>query len=755
MTAALLDGVRVVEIAGARGADAGRYLASLGADVVCVGEPRSAAVDLGKRFAAAARLDALLSDADIVIGCEPEDFRGGGRLDRARLDGMNPRLVSVSLTAFGVEGPYAGHAGPEIVVSAMGGALGVTGYDDRPPVKEALDACGFHAEMMAAAGAMMALNAVEQGAAGQHVDISVHEVAASRMTSGILAWQFDHRLLERTGAALSYGKARVRCVWDLKDGAVFHSLMTGRFGAPANAALSAWMTEAGFDNPMKDVDWVKYDRSALDAETRAVWEATMDAFFQSVSKDEMRVDGRRRGINACVVNEPLDVLADAQLAARDFWADADGVKAPGRFVRVVENSSPAERGKYGEAGMGGLPPQAVAGSLAGVRVLDFSWALVGSITTKLLADHGAEVVKVESASRPCLSRIDVQVRASKRGSFDDKPWFIHMNTGKQSLRLNMKHPAAREVIDPLLDWADVVVENFSPGTMASLGLDYATLSKRRPDIIMVSGSVFGQTGPLAKEWGVDGTGAALSGRLALTGWPDRTPISPSSVPYGDVVLPPVMAAAAVAALSHRRKTGKGAHIDASMYEVCVQQMAPAIHAAQTGPSPVRAGNVDDGAVLQGVFLAGSHWLAVRVEDEAAWERLGRLVGGEWAGPADMLSAARRRETEAHIRFWLEHHEPWDAMALLQGAGIAAGVVQTAADIVDRDPQLKLRGMLADADNPVLGRFAHQGSPVHLARTPATIRTAPALGEHTDAICTRIAGMTPERVAALRADGLFE
>jgi crotonobetainyl-CoA:carnitine CoA-transferase CaiB-like acyl-CoA transferase len=352
MSASLLEGVRVVEVAGARGAAAGRFLASLGADVVCVGEQRDAASDLGKRFAGLARLDALLSDADIVIGSEPADFRVGGRLERGRLDELNPRLVSVSLTAFGVEGPYADFAGPEIVVSAMGGSLGVTGYEDRPPVKEAMDACGFHAEMMAAAAAMMALRTVEQGAPGQHADISVHEVAASRMTSGILAWQFDHRLLERTGAALSYGKARVRCVWDLKDGAVFHSLMTGKFGAPANTALSAWMTEAGFDNPMKDVDWLKYDRSALDAETRAVWETAIAAFFASITKAEMRVEGRRRGINACVVNEPLDVLADEQLAARAFWADAGGVKAPGRFVRVVDgiDANPAHPGESRDPG---------------------------------------------------------------------------------------------------------------------------------------------------------------------------------------------------------------------------------------------------------------------------------------------------------------------------------------------------------------------------------------------------------------------
>src|SRR6185312_4114895 len=133
-----------------------------------------------------------------------------------------------------------------------------------------------------------------------------------------------------------------------------------------------------------------------------------------------------------------------------------------------------------------------------------------------------------------------------------------------SLSLDMKQAASREVLDPLIDWADVVVENFSPGTMAKLGLDFESLRARRPGLIMVSGSVFGQTGPFAREWGVDGTGVALSGRTYLTGWPDRGPVIPGAVPFGDVIVPYVMAAATAAALQARRETGRGCHIDAAM-----------------------------------------------------------------------------------------------------------------------------------------------------------------------------------------------
>src|SRR5690606_25204202 len=267
------------------------------------------------------------------------------------------------------------------------------------------------------------------------------------------------------------------------------------------------------------------------------------------TKAEIAGEGRRRGINACVVNEPADVLADRHLEARGFLNTPS--RLPERFAAIRE-------------GRAGTAPAIHAGTrpgpLSGVRVLDFAWALVGSITTKTLGDLGADIIKVESRTRPDLARIDVQVSASQPGNFDDKPWFAHMNTSKRSLSLNMKDPRAREILDPLIKWADVVVENFSPGTMKKLGLDYDALIELNPSIVMVSGSVFGQTGPLAQEWGVDGTGGALSGRTYLTGYPDGNPVIPGAVPYGDVIVPYVMAAHVGAALQHRRETGRGCHI---------------------------------------------------------------------------------------------------------------------------------------------------------------------------------------------------
>ncbi len=650
----------------------------------------------------------------------------------AALQTANPALVHVSVTPFGSRGPRALWKAGEFVVSAMGGVLRLTGDPDRPPVKEALDACLFHADMVAAAGAMAAHYSRGRTGRGQHVDISAQEVAFSRNVNGVLVWQFDRRQLHRVGGAVSYGKATVRCIWRLVDGWCFHSLMTGKFGAPANQALSHWMDEVGARNPLQGVDWLRYNRSTLDSVTRQDWEQAIAAFFLTRTREDLRSEGRRRGLNACVLATPADVLSDSHLQARAFWArTAEGFQ-PSWFA-AMRAGPDHQRHDRGE------PPNGPRGPLAGLQVLDFSWALVGSITTKILGDLGADVIKVESRGRPCLSRMDVQVAVSSPKDLDDKPWFAHLNTSKRSLALDLKRPEARELLDPLIRWADVVVENFSPGTMAKLGLDYDALVKINPGVVMASGSVYGQTGPLAQEWGVDGTGAALCSRTYMTGWPDRDPVTPGAVPYGDVIVPYVMVAQTLAALQWRRESGRGAHIDASMYEICVQQMWPAIHAAQSGKSPVRTGNADASVYWQGVLpaLGSDRWVAVTVRDEAEWNRLMQLTGG--AAP-ETWSA----------------DQPDAALAeTLQREGIAAGVVQDMEDLVERDPTIAARGSLVRLEHVRLGAFGHVRTPMTFSNDVNHPYRAPALGEHTQEIARTVAGITDLRLQELQRLGVFE
>lgn len=689
-----------------------RYLTTLGAEVETLADIRT--VPTGYDFlidgAGLIRLQAMGWDRDQVVAA-------------------NPALVHVSVSPFGSYGPSAHLRGSELVASAMSGTLRLVGEPDRPPVKEALDACTFHADMVAAAGAMAAHFERCRSGLGQHVDISIQEVAFNRNVSSILAWQFDRRKLTRVGGALNYGHTPVRCIWSLADGWCFHSLMTGRFGAPANQGLSEWMDACGMDNPLQGVDWLRYNRSTLDAGTRRRWEAGIDAFFRTRTRQEIATEGRRRGINACVVAEPADVLCDPHLQARDFWQQQGALRLPRRFVALTEGNAAASRK---------IVPGPRPGPLSGVRVLDFSWALVGSITTKTLGDLGADIIKVESRTRPCLSRVDVQVSASSAGNFDDKPWFAHLNSSKRSLSLDMKKQEAMEILGPLIEWADVIVENFSPGTMARLGLDYPALSARNPAVVMVSGSVYGQSGPLANEWGVDGTGGALSGRTFLTGWPDRDPVVPGAVPYGDVIVPFVMAATAAAVLAQRGHTGRGAHIDASMYEICVQQMYPAIVATQSGAIPHRNGNDDANWYRQGLWptLGDDRWIAISVRDEPQWQQLQTLAGGDLAT-------------------WTANQHDFDLMQTLQTAGIAAGVVTDIEDLLTRDSGLLARGALMTLPHKLLGAFGHVRTPIDFSDSVTEPFAAPSIGQHNAEIAASLAGLDAQRITELEALGVFQ
>jgi len=539
--------------------------------------------------------------------------------------------------------------------------------------------------------------------------------------------------LHRVGGALNYGRATVRCIWALADGWCFHTLMTGRFGAPANQALSDWMDEAGLDNPLRGVDWLRYNRSTLDPATRVEWESAIAAFFRTRNCEQIRGEGRRRGINACVVESPENVLDDPHLDAREFWVLRDGLREPSRFARLVD-------GPVASAPAGGSSPGAARGGpLAGVRILDFSWALVGSITTKVLGDLGADVIKVETRTRPCLSRLDVQVAASRADSLDDKPWFAHLNTSKRSLAIDLKRPESRTVIDPLLGWADAVVENFSPGTMDKLGLGYAQLTRRHPAIVMASGSVYGQTGPLAGEWGVDGTGGALSGRTWMTGWADRDPVVPGAVPYGDVIVPYVLAACIAAALAHRRERGRGCHIDASMYEICVQQMRRALADAQRGKRPQRMGNADTQVLQQDVYPARGEdrWVAISVFDTAQQEKLRSLAGGR------------------PLAEWTAEQDEQPLVARLQAAGIAAGVAQDIEDLMEADEPLRARGALVVLPHSQLGAFGHVRTPVAFSLDVPEPYRAPAMGEHNLQIICETAGLDAQRHADLESAGVLK
>jgi benzylsuccinate CoA-transferase BbsF subunit len=317
-------------------------------------------------------------------------------------------------------------------------------------------------------------------------------------------------------------------------------------------------------------------------------------------------------------------------------------------------------------------------------------------------------------------------------------------------------------VEKLVRWADVINENFTPGTLNKLGLDYKYLKAIKPDIIMLSGSAYGQTGPMAYEWGVDGTGLAMSGYLDQTGWPDRGPVG-SNLPYGDVVLPYINALAIVAALDYKRRTGKGQYIDASMVEVCIHPNTPVLLELQANKNlHKRSGNRIDYASPHGVFpcKGEDRWCAVAVFDENEWQAFCNVIGSpDWVKDSKFATMKARKENEDElenlISQWTSLHTDYEVMRIMQEAGVPAGVVQTMADILDNDPQLKEREFLVPVKNPVLGVFGHPTPPYKLTKTKAKVTHAPSMGEHTECVCVNILGMSDMEFAELMGENVFE
>ena len=401
-------------------------------------------------------------------------------------------------------------------------------------------------------------------------------------------------------------------------------------------------------------------------------------------------------------------------------------------------------------------------ALAGVKVLDFGWIMVGALTGRHLADYGAQVISVESATRPGAMRAGRSVSISTPTNPDDKPIYTYLNTSKYSFRLDLKHPRAREVIDRLIRWADVVNENFTPGTMSKLDLSYEHITKIKPDIIMVGSSIYGQTGPLAREPGYDNTGNALSARAYLTGWPDRGPVVPTCVPYGDYLTPYFAALAIVAALDYKRRTGKGQYIDASMFEVCTHQVKPALLDWQVNAHlQTRSGNRIPYAAPHGVFpcVGDDRWCAITVFTNEEWEAFCHVIGDPaWTKEQRFATLELRKQNEDELEKlvaeWTKNHSAEEVMQMMQTAGVRAGVVQNAQDILENDPQLKEREFLVPLEHPVLGVFGHPTPPYKLLKTKAQVRTSPCFGEHTEYVCTQLLGMSDNEFVELLHEGVL-
>ena len=394
------------------------------------------------------------------------------------------------------------------------------------------------------------------------------------------------------------------------------------------------------------------------------------------------------------------------------------------------------------------------GSLDGVTVVDLTRVLSGPYCTMLLADMGARVIKIEQPNRGDDTRAWGPPFIGTEAAY-----FLSINRNKESFTLNVKDARARALLGRLLDRADVLVENFRPGTMKRLGLDYEAVAARSPRLVYCSISGFGQHGPRRDEPGYDAVVQAEGGLMSITGDADGPPFR-LGVAVSDIVTGMFAAQGILGALFAREQTGRGQYVDVAMLDSTAALLTyQAANYFATGTAPGRLGNRHPTIVPYETFAAADSELVLAVGNDDLWRRFCRVAelgalatDPRFATNADRVAHYAELKPLLDDRLRMRPRAEW--IAALTADGVPCGSVRNVEQVL-QDPQLQDREMIAAVEHPSVGSVRVLGTPVKLSDTPATIRTAPpALGQHTDAILRTELGVNDAEIESLRATGVI-
>ena len=397
-------------------------------------------------------------------------------------------------------------------------------------------------------------------------------------------------------------------------------------------------------------------------------------------------------------------------------------------------------------------------ALEGIRIADFSWAWAGPYATMLLALMGAEVIKIES-----MQKLDhVRLRALGFGVFrgvDQSPFFNDLNLNKLSVTLNLSQPKAIELAKRIVQISDIAVQNMRSGAMDRLGLGYEDLKKVRPDIIYLSSSACGATGPEKGYIGYAPTFGALGGAVHLTGYPDAAP--QQMMGAIDLRSAATSAFAILAALCYRQRTGEGQLIDLSSQETISVLIGDAImDYTMNGRNQTRKGNRDEVMAPHNCYRCGDgKWVTIAIATEEEWKAFCSAIGDpDWTKDHRFSDAYGRQrnqdELDKQVEVWTMNHTPYQVMRILQKAGVAAFPSFSSKDL-SFDRHLKERGAFKRVDHPVMGKRIVVAPHWKLSDTPARpYRHAPLFGEHNEYVFGELLGMRLEEINELKEKGII-
>ena len=707
------------------------------------------------------KLDGLLGWADILVHNVPRLTAVELGIDPTRLEADYPQLVTLSITPFGITGPYRDYRATELIVANAGGwanfCPGTHPEPEFPPLKVFGHQCAMMAGTAGAMAALATAREARRSGVGDHIDLSEQDYVASALEAGIPVYSYR-------GAVLKRFHERGLIPWGMfqaKDKPIFLVCVE----------QDQWERLVAF---MGNPDWAALDVFA-DVASRAENQDLVHQFVQEFIGEwnawDLYREAQKQRICFAPVSSYREIASNEHLRARGFFATVD---QPG-IGRLEHLASPTltrtgrsairrhspRLGEHNEEVLGRVSPRAPVEPttpslpLDGVRVVDLTWVWAGTYCAMNLAHLGADVLHIESEKRPDLYRRTTTSVAGDPPDLNRSGMFNQWNQGKRGVAVDLRSPHGIEIVKDFVRVSDVVTQNFATGVMERLGLGYDVLREINPGIILASISGYGQSGPYRDYIGYGPAASALTGTSDTTGYvgggPEEVGVSMPDPNAGITA-----ALAIVSALERRDETGEGDHLDVTLFEASAAYAVEAwMQYALNGTQPERTGNRDSHMAPHGCFpcLGEDDWIAIACANDDEWRTLAALIDSSLVDDKRFESLTARKANEdaleAAVSSWTRTQDRWQITALLQSEGIAAFPTFTCKDIVE-DPHLNARGYIERLAHPETGSRAHAGIPWRLSRRPNGVRfPAPCLGADTEDALRDILGYDEDRINALR------
>ncbi|MBV9660564.1 MAG: CoA transferase [Acidimicrobiales bacterium] len=766
------------------------------------------------------RFTQLVGGADVLLDSTPRGCLPGLELAGDVLRRRFPALVHARLSPFGDDGPWADYRASDLVHLALGGPLMNCGYDpkpgghyDLPPMApQAFQAFHIAGEQLAF-GIVAALIARRRDGRGQLVSCAVHEAVSKNTETDLMAWVVQRQPFFRQTCRHAGPKVGEHLtIVHTKDG---RWLNVVSIGSRDRSRLGAFLDRYGMAGSLAG------EQVAAETGSREIPGTTSSAsantelvqrFVRRFTLDELPWEEMQEaGILCAPIRKPPENALDDHWLKRGTFSDIEhpehgrsfryptskwiatgsawqsGRRAPlvgedtARVLAEPQRTPAVPRRGPTTPSSGKLRLSKLGQpfALQGVKIFDFTWFLASAGGTRFLAALGADVVKVEwkehpdtrgggfpeggrEARRAATAPLAAPATGPMGGQFNNK------NPGKRGISLNVGHPKGKEMAREFVRWADVVAEGFSPGVFDRWGLGYEELRRLNPAIIYAQQSGMGQSGRYGRFRAVGPIAGSLSGVTDMGGLPEPALPTGWGYSYLDWLGAYSFALAVMTALYQREVTGEGQWIEASQSEVGIYTTAlPVLDWSANGRGWHRSGNRSPYRLArpEGVYRCAGEdrWLAVTCPGQVEWEALARATGHlEWLSDPRLATledrVAHADELDVLVGSWTGGQDAYQAMALLQSAGVPAGVAQTAEDRCDHDPQLAHLGWLTEVPNPAVGEWPVAKVPFDMSETPPYIggpidKGAPVYGEHNYEVYGEVLGLTPGEVDELAEEGV--